>query len=257
MMVRLSNLSKHYGAFRAVDDISLEVERGQVFGFLGVNGAGKTTTLRMMAGVLQPTSGDIFIDGLSLRQYPEKVKAITGYIPDRPYLYSKLTAREFLTFVGDLYQVPHKKLRENIPNLLAEYGLEEWQHELIDSFSHGMKQRLATAAALVHDPKLLIIDEPMVGLDPHGAQLLKQQMRRFASEGRSIFLSTHSLNVAEEVSDKLAIIHEGRILTTGTLQDLRNFAGGSESGLEKVFLELTKSTNQYSTSHASRTPVSA
>jgi ABC-2 type transport system ATP-binding protein len=239
-MIEVVNVTKQYGDFAAVSDISFTVQPGEIFGFLGVNGAGKTTTLRMLAGVLKPTSGTITIGGFSMSEEPEQAKAITGYIPDRPYLYAKLTGREFLSFVADLYKVPTKVADERMDKLLEDYGLSGWKNELIDSYSHGMKQRLATAAALIHEPSVLIIDEPMVGLDPHGAKLLKDSMRRYAHENQmSVLLSTHSLNVAEEVADRLAIIHGGSILTTGTLEELREQTGGTDEGLEKMFLRLT------------------
>jgi len=238
-MIELSNVSRRYGDFYAVRDISLTVEHGEIFGFLGVNGAGKTTTLRMMTGVLKPSSGSISMGGFLMAEEPEKAKAITGYIPDRPYIYSKLTAREFLYFVCDLYGVNYKESDQRIDLLLEEYGLMDWQNELVDSFSHGMKQRLATAAALVHQPSILVIDEPMVGLDPHGARLLKDSLRKYAKEGMTIFLSTHSLNVAEELSDRVAIIDHGSILTIGSVSDLREQSGGFEDNLENIFLKLT------------------
>ncbi len=238
-MIKIEHVTKKYGNFTAVEDINLQVHAGEIFGFLGVNGAGKTTTLRMLAGVLQPSSGTITIGGYNIQKEPEKAKALTGYIPDRPYIYPKLTGREFLYFVADLYRVPGNTAESIIDQLLEEYGLLSWQHELVDSYSHGMRQRLATAAALVHSPRVLIVDEPMVGLDPHGAKLLKDAMRKYASEGMAILLSTHSLNVAEEVADRLAIINHGSILTTGTLQELREQTGGQEHGLEQMFLRLT------------------
>ncbi len=239
-MITLENVSRRYGDFVAVRDISLEVQQGEIFGFLGVNGAGKTTTLRMLTGILKPSAGRITIGGFDLEDQPRNAKQITGYIPDRPYLYPRLTAREFLYFIADLYNVPGKEVDERIDSLLEEYGLLDWQDELIESFSHGMKQRLATAAALVHKPQVLVIDEPMVGLDPHGAKLLKDSMRRYASEGMTIFLSTHSLNVAEEVSDRVAIIDHGSILTTGTVAELHEQSGEEIRNLERIFLKLTR-----------------
>jgi len=238
-MIELLNVSRKYGDFFAVKDISLEIKKGEIFGFLGVNGAGKTTTLRMVTGVLKPSSGSISLGGFLMSKEPEKAKAITGYIPDRPYIYSKLTAREFLYFVCDLYNVGYKESESRIDHLLDEYGLIDWQNELVDSFSHGMKQRLATAAALVHHPQILVIDEPMVGLDPHGARLLKDSLRKYASEGMTIFLSTHSLNVAEELSDRVAIIDHGSILTIGSVSELREQSGNFEDNLENIFLKLT------------------
>lgn len=238
-MIEIENVTKRYGNFCAVNDISLTVTEGEIFGFLGVNGAGKTTTLRMLAGLLRPSAGSIRICGFDILESPLQAKRITGYIPDRPHLYPKLTGREFLYFVSDLYSLEATQADQRIDELLSEYGLIDWQDELVESYSHGMKQRLATCAALVHDPRVLIIDEPMVGLDPHGAKLLKEALRRYAENGMSIMLSTHSLNVAEEVSDHLAIIHRGSIVSIGTLEELRHQTGGSEDGLEKMFLNIT------------------
>jgi ABC-2 type transport system ATP-binding protein len=244
-MIKIENVTKRYGSFCAVNDISLEVKEGEIFGFLGVNGAGKTTTLRMVTGILRPTSGKIVIGEYDLAEQPEKAKLITGYIPDRPYLYNKLTGREFLYFVADLYMVPAEQSEERIDKLLKDYGLSQWQDEMVENYSHGMKQRLATCAALVHKPKVLVVDEPMVGLDPHGAKLLKDRFRSYAEEGMSILLSTHSLNVAEEVADRLAIINQGKILTTGTLEEIRALTGSREEGLEEMFLQLTAGFSDY------------
>lgn len=238
-MIELRNLTKRYGSFCAVNNLNLTVEAGEIFGFLGVNGAGKTTTLRMLAGVLEPTSGFIHIDGYDMASEPEKAKAITGFIPDRPHLYGKLTANEFLHFCAELYQVPKNEIAPRVATLLSDYNLTDWQHELIESFSHGMKQRLATCAALVHRPRLLIVDEPMVGLDPHGAKMLKESLRRYSKAGTTVLLSTHSLNVAEELSDRMAIINRGEIIALGNLTEIRALAGGKEVALEQLFLELT------------------
>jgi ABC-2 type transport system ATP-binding protein len=242
-MITLKNVTKKYGSFVAVNDVCLEIPSGGIFAFLGVNGAGKTTTIRMMTGILRPSSGSIFLGGYNLLTEPLKAKAITGYIPDRPNLYPKLTGREFLYFICDIYRIPAKQADRRIDEVLEEYTLVDWQDELIESYSHGMKQRLATCAALVHDPKVLIVDEPMVGLDPHGAKNLKEAFKRYARQGITIFLSTHSLNVAEELADNLAIIQKGSILTTGTLSDIRALTGKQDEGLEHMFLELT-STEQ-------------
>lgn len=247
VIVDIRNVTKKYGNFCAVNDISLQIYSGEIFGFLGVNGAGKTTTLKMLAGVLQPSAGDLSIAGHSLNAEPIEAKRITGYIPDRPYLYAKLTAREFLYFVADLYSVEPQRADQRIAELLKEYGLTSWQDELIDSFSHGMKQRLATCAALIHEPRLLIVDEPMVGLDPHGAKLLKDAFRRYSAAGCTVFLSTHSLNVAEEVCHRLAIIDEGKIQAIGTLDEIHALTGRSHNNLESLFLELTAAGVEYST----------
>jgi ABC-2 type transport system ATP-binding protein len=238
-MIELKNLTKRYGSFLAVNDVSLEIKPGEIFAFLGVNGAGKTTTIRMMTGILQPTSGEILIGGHSLLRDPLRAKSITGYVPDRPNLYPKLTGREFLYFICDIYRVGGAEAERKIDEMLEEYSLTEWQDELIESYSHGMKQRLATCGALVHSPRVLVVDEPMVGLDPHGAKALKDAFRRYAASGVTIFLSTHSLNVAEEVADRMGIIQRGSLLTVGTLAEIRDLTGRHDEGLERMFLELT------------------
>lgn len=247
-ILSVTDLLKRYGDFTAVDKISFSIAPGEIFGFLGVNGAGKTTTLRMLAGVLKPTSGQIEIAGHNLASNPIEAKRVTGYIPDRPYLYAKLTGREFLIFVSELYEIKSSIANERIDSLLSAYGLNQWQDELIESYSHGMKQRLATCSALVHSPKLLIVDEPMVGLDPHGARLLKDSFRSYAKEGMSILLSTHSLNVAEELCDRLVIINRGKIITSGTLAEIKNAFGMGGKDLENIFLELTTSGNELAAS---------
>ena len=243
-MIELKNLVKEYGRFRAVNNISLSIKRGEVFGFLGVNGAGKTTTLRMMSGILEPTSGSITIGGYDIQANPAEAKRITGYVPDRPHLYAKLTGFEFLKFVCELYAVPENEISERISELLNAYRLVDWQDQLIESYSHGMKQRLATCAGLVHRPTVLIVDEPMVGLDPHGAKMLKRSLRQYAEQGMTVILSTHSLNVAEEISDRMTIIHRGNLLCVGTLEEIRNFAGNRDAALEDLFLQLTSATDE-------------
>jgi ABC-2 type transport system ATP-binding protein len=242
-MIELNALSKKYGSFTAVDSISLTVRPGEIFAFLGVNGAGKTTTIRMMAGILKPSEGSIHIGAHDMGSEPLAAKQITGYIPDRPYLYGRLTAWELLMFVAELYHVDHHAAHTDAEALLAEYQLSSWKNELIDNFSHGMKQRLATCAALIHHPQVLIVDEPMVGLDPHGAKHLKERFREYARSGMSIFLSTHSLNVAEEVADRLAIINHGKIIAQGSLAEIRALSSSADHDLEEIFLELTTSDN--------------
>lgn len=248
-MIEIRQLIKRYGNFTAVDNLSFSVARGEIFGFLGVNGAGKTTTLRILAGILRPTSGEVRIANVDLLADPLKAKSVTGYIPDRPHLYDKLTGREFLSFVAELYRVDETTAERQCDALLERFGLVEWQHELVESYSHGMKQRLATCAALIHSPQVLIVDEPMVGLDPHGAKLLKDSFREYSKAGMTIVLSTHSLNVAQEVADRLAIIHRGKIIAHGTLEEIRSKAGTDKSDLEQLFLELTSLPNGYQTDH--------
>jgi ABC-2 type transport system ATP-binding protein len=237
-MIRLINLNKQFGSFKAVDDVSLEVGKGTIFAFLGTNGAGKTTTIRMLTGVLQPSSGTAEIGGYDIQKNPIEAKFLMGIIPDRPYLYGKLTGREFLYFMADLYKVEAKLAKQRIAELLELYGLADWQNDLIDSYSHGMKQRLLMCSAQVHNPPVLVIDEPMVGLDPKGAKLLKDTLRKRAAEGLTIFMSTHSLSVAEEIADKLAIIQHGKIVAQGTLKELYARAQNDASDLENVFLQI-------------------
>ncbi|MEK6700225.1 MAG: ABC transporter ATP-binding protein [Nitrospirota bacterium] len=236
-MIKLSNLTKIYGALIAVKNISLEVAPGEVFGFLGPNGAGKTTTIKMMAGLLQPTSGEVRINGFDVQKEPLKAKAITGFIPDRPYLYEKLTAGEFMQFVSKLYDMPDVEKR--ISELLGLFGLTEWSGELIENFSHGMKQRLVMASALLHDPKVLVVDEPMVGLDPRGARLVKDLFKDLAAKGVTIFMSTHTLEIVENMCNRVAIINHGEIIAEGSVEDLGRLARMPESHLEPIFLRLT------------------
>ena len=242
-MIKLVHLTKLYRGFRAVDQISLEVKKGTRFGFLGPNGAGKTTTIKMMAGVLRPTEGQIVINGYDLAKEPSAVKQCVGFIPDRPFMYEKLTGLEFLHFVAGLYGLdrtaPPAWLEQRIEDLLALFELTNWEEELIESYSHGMKQRLIMCAALVHQPKVLIVDEPMVELDPKGARLVKDIFRDQAENGTTLFMSTHSLEVAEEVCDEIAIIQAGRIIAHGTPGELREQAG-MDGNLEDIFLRLTQ-----------------
>ncbi|MCP4683794.1 MAG: ABC transporter ATP-binding protein [Desulfobacterales bacterium] len=239
-MIKLVDLTKVYKDLYAVNNINLEVEQGIIFGFLGPNGAGKTTTIRMMAGVLKPTTGRIIINGMDLAKEPSKVKQCVGFIPDRPFVYEKLSGLEFLYFIAGLYHLERgQSLDKRISDILGLFDLGGWQEELIESYSHGMKQRLVMCAALVHDPKVLIVDEPMVGLDPKASRLVKDIFREQAGKGTTIFMSTHSLEVAEEVCDEIAIIQAGRIIAQGTAGTLRRRAGIGGS-LEDVFLKLTE-----------------
>ena len=237
-MIQLKNIEKKYGNFQALHPLNLHVRKGEVFGFLGPNGAGKTTTIRMLAGVLVPTAGTVSINGIDLVKNPIESKKHVGYIPDRPYLYDKLTAREFLQFVGGMYSLTPTEIRERGESLLEENGLLDRADELIEAYSHGMKQRLVLTSSLLHRPQLLIVDEPMVGLDPHGAKRIKAQFRSIANEGRTVFLSTHSLDVAQEVCDRVGILFKGRIIALGSVQDLLN--DQSSKDLEEVFLKITQ-----------------
>jgi ABC-2 type transport system ATP-binding protein len=239
-MIELVHLTKRYGATLAVDDLSVHVEAGKIFGFLGPNGAGKTTTIRMMMGLLRPTSGEVFLGGHDLAREDIAAKRLCGFVPDRPHMYEKLTGAEFLDFVAGLYSVSPVVAAQRRDDLLEMFDLTQWATELVESYSHGMKQRLVMAAALIHAPRLLIVDEPMVGMDPRGAKLLKRTFRQLARDGVTIFMSTHSLEVAEETCDRIGIIHQGQLIAVGTLDELRRQAGAhSNSKLESVFLKLT------------------
>ena len=237
-MIRFENLTKIYRGIKAVDDLNLQIPQGTIFGFIGPNGAGKTTTIKMMAGVLRPTKGRIYINGLDIAKEPSKVKRIIGFIPDRPFLYEKLSGLEFLGFKAGLYGIKEDRLDERIWDLLNLFELTEWADELIESYSHGMKQRLIIAASMIHDPRVIIVDEPMVGLDPKGAKLVKEIFKQWAGEGATVFISTHTLALAQEICQQIAIVDKGRIVASGTSEDLRKQAG-VEGDLERTFLKIT------------------
>jgi ABC-2 type transport system ATP-binding protein len=239
-MIKLIHLTKVYRGLRAVDDVNLEIKPGTIFGFLGPNGAGKTTTIKLMAGVLKPTEGRIIINGMDISEEPAEVKRCTGFVPDRPFLYEKLTASEFLYFIAGLYGLtPRASFETRMTRLLELFDLFHWKDELIESYSHGMKQRLVMCGALLHEPKVLIVDEPIVGLDPGGARLVKDIFRDRAKGGATIFMSTHSLEVAQEVCEEIAIIQTGKIIATGSAEELRKVAG-VDGNLESIFLKLTE-----------------
>jgi ABC-2 type transport system ATP-binding protein len=238
-VIQVQDVVKRYGGFTAVDGVSLEVAAGEIHGFLGPNGAGKTTTIRMIAGLLKPTSGRIVINGHDLATEPEKAKASLGFIPDRPFLYEKLTAGEFLRFHAGLYAMDEGDTARRAGEMLEIFELTRWRDELVESFSHGMKQRLVMSAAFLHRPRAVLVDEPMVGLDPRGARLIKDVFRAMAARGVAILMSTHTLEVAEEMCDRIAIILKGRIIATGTVDDLKRMAGTQDEQLTPVFLKLT------------------
>jgi ABC-2 type transport system ATP-binding protein len=239
-MITLRNLTKSYGKLVAVSNLNLSVARCEVFGFIGPNGAGKTTTIRIMGGILAPTEGSVIIDGINMAEEPERAKKRIGFIPDRPFLYEKLTGMEFMKFSADLYGVRKEIFEEKAESLLKMFSLYEWGHELIESYSHGMKQRLIITAALLHDPAVIIVDEPMVGLDPTGIRMVKDLLREKASEGTTVFMSTHSLAVAEDICDRIGVIHQGSLIATGTAEDLKRLAGVGDADLEAVYLKLTE-----------------
>jgi len=244
-LIELVNLDKHYGEKIAVSNVSLQVKSGEVFGFLGPNGAGKTTTIKMIVGLLRPTSGVVRVGGHDVQTQPLLAKAVNGYVPDTPNLYAKLSGREMLRFVGELYNIERAQIRRRIEELLRLFDLEQAGDDSIDSYSHGMQQKTALACALMHDPKVLVLDEPTVGLDPKSARLIKDILQQMAERGAAIFLSTHILEIAERMCDRIGIINNGELIAVGSMEELRNLRQGEEpilpggASLEDIFLNLT------------------
>jgi len=239
-MIRLEELTKDYGTVMAVNKLSLNVNAGEIYGFIGPNGAGKTTTIRMMGGILAPTSGTIIIGGVDMAKNPVAGKKMIGFVPDRPFLYEKLTGMEFLRFSADLYDVPRATFPQRSQELLKQFALWNWADELIEAYSHGMKQRLIIASALLHDPKILIIDEPMVGLDPEAVHMVKDILKELAAHQITIFMSTHTLSIAEDLCHRIGLIHKGTLLAQGNLDELKRIANLGEAKLEEVFLTIIK-----------------
>jgi ABC-2 type transport system ATP-binding protein len=237
-MIQSTDLTKRYGDFTAVDQLNLGVRRGEIFGFLGPNGAGKTTTIRMLVGLLRPTSGRIVVDGIDLLDQPLAARARIAYLPDTPYLYEKLTGREFIYFVAGLYRVPPDRVERRIGELLPLFGLADRADDLIEGYSHGMRQKTVLAAALVHEPRVMFLDEPTVGLDPRSARLLRDILRQLALRGATVFLSTHILEIAERMCDRIGIVDKGRLIALGTVDELHAQVDRVGS-LEDIFLDLT------------------
>jgi ABC-2 type transport system ATP-binding protein len=238
-VIKLTNLTKRYGRFTAVNAINLEVPKGELFGFLGPNGAGKTTTLRMIAGILRPTSGSVEIGGIDLARNPIVAKNRLGFVPDRPFIYEKLTGAEFLRFVAGLYDQQGPQIEHRARELLALFDLEDRRDELVESYSHGMRQKLIISSAFVHRPEVIVVDEPMVGLDPKAARILKDLFREYTRRGNTIMMSTHTLEVAEGMCDRVAIMQGGVLRACGTMDELRSSATAGAVGLEEIFLRLT------------------
>jgi len=238
-MIICSGLGKQFGPRWAIRDLDLEIPSGMVFGFLGPNGAGKTTTIQMMVGLLRPTEGTVAIDGHDIVRDPVSAKRCLGYVPDEPYLYEKLTGREYLEFTCGLFDIPVTESKPRIDHLLDVFAISADQHQLIGSYSHGMRQKIALIAALVHEPANLFLDEPTVGLDPGTARLLKNILAERASQGATVLFSTHILEIAESICDAVVIIHQGRSLVSGTIRDLRQRSVQGNERLEDIFLELT------------------
>ncbi len=237
-MIDLINLTKDYGTTIAVNNLNLHIASGEIYGFIGPNGAGKTTTIRMMGGIIEPSSGSIIIDGIDMKENPVAAKKIIGVVPDRPFLYEKLTGAEFLKFIADIYEVDAQSVRQRSDNLLRQFALWDWANEIIEAYSHGMKQRLIIAAALMHDPKILVVDEPMVGLDPFAVRMVKDIFKDLAAKNVAIFVSTHTLSIAEDLCDRIGVIHKGNLVAQGTMDELNSAAQTQKAKLEEVFLTL-------------------
>jgi ABC-2 type transport system ATP-binding protein len=238
-MLTIKNLTKKFGKFTAVDNISIDILPGELFGFLGPNGAGKTTTIKMIVGLYKPDDGKIIIDGKDNGKNPMDVKRIIGYIPDQPYLYDKLTGLEFLYFSGGLFSIPKPELKQKIEEVIDLLKIGDWLNKKTEEYSQGMKQRITIASALIHDPKLIIIDEPMVGLDPQSAHIVKQNLTKKAKEGTAVFMSTHSLNVVEEICTRVGIINKGRFIFDDSIDKLEELKQQKQHNLEELFIELT------------------
>jgi len=238
-MIRTEDLTKRFGDNAAVDGLNLTIKRGEFFCFLGPNGAGKTTTIKMLTGLLRPTRGRAVLDGYDIQKQPVEAKRIIGYIPDSPFLYEKLTGREFLRFVAGLYQMPEASVPEKTEEFLATFGFRDVADQLVEDYSHGMRQKLSFASCFLHDPTIIVVDEPWVGLDPKNIRFVKDYLRQRTREGRTVFMSTHTLSIAEEIADRIGIIHHGKLLHTGTVREIKAMAARPGS-LEDVFLELTQ-----------------
>ncbi len=238
-MIKLTNLTKRYGEKTAVSDLTLAVGRGELFGFLGPNGAGKTTTIKLIMGMLRPTSGDVEIDGLGMSKSAVEARRVIGYVPDNPYVYEKLTGREFLEFIGGVFGMEKQKMESEIRKYSARLGMADYLDYRTEEYSHGMRQKIVLAAAFIHNPKLLVIDEPMVGLDPISARVVKDIFVEFSQNGTTVFVSTHTLSLAEEICSRIGIINHGRLIAIGSKSDLRRKTSEGGGDLEDIFLQLT------------------
>lgn len=239
-MLELQNISKKFGSFTAVDNLNLKINAGDFFGFLGQNGAGKTTTIKMITGLYSPSSGNVLINGYDIQKKSVEAKQSIGYIPDQPFLYDKLTGKEFLFFCGGLYSIAKDKLKLKIDEIISELKIEGWVDKRTEEYSQGMKQRITIASALLHDPQIIVVDEPMVGLDPQSALVVKNVLKKKAEEGTAVFMSTHSLNVAEELCNRIGIIKDGKMIFEDKKEVVEHIKGTDHENLESLFLELTK-----------------
>jgi ABC-2 type transport system ATP-binding protein len=239
-MIEISNLSMRYGDLLALDGLDLVIPRGELFAFLGPNAAGKTTTIKLLTGLIEPTSGSAKICGYDIQKEPLEAKRRIGYIPDVAEFYDKLTPVEFMAFIAELFQVPHEIAKARTPELMDRFSLVPYARQRIENLSHGTRQRLAFASAFLHEPEVVIVDEPMVGLDPKNARVVKEELKARSREGVTVFLSTHLLNVAQELADRVGIINHGKLLALGTVEEIRAQAGGrADESLEELFLDLT------------------
>jgi ABC-2 type transport system ATP-binding protein len=238
-MITLENVSKSYGTKKAVENLNLHIQAGELFAFLGPNGAGKTTTIKLLCGLLFPTAGRVLIGGYDMATQGDQARQLLSYVPDLPYLYEKLTGREFLHFIAEMYGLPTELAKARIDMVIASFSLESFVDDLTERYSHGMRQRTVFASALVHDPKVLIVDEPTVGLDPYSVRKLKDELKRLSQNGTTVFLSSHSLDVVEEIANRVAIINHGKLIGVGTINELRNSAR-VDGPLEQLFLTLTQ-----------------
>ncbi|MEG0863562.1 MAG: ABC transporter ATP-binding protein [Clostridia bacterium] len=237
-MISFQNVNKSFGKMKAVDHLNMEIEDGKVFGFIGPNGAGKTTTIKILTGILAPDEGCVLLNGVDIKQNPLEAKRMFGFVPDAFDMYERLTGMEYLRFIADVYEVDAQRRKEHIEKYLHLFGLEEAANQQTRGYSRGMKQKLAITAALMHDPSIWILDEPMAGLDPQSVHILKDEMRRHADSGRTVFFSTHVLDVAERLCDEIGIINHGKLIAKGSLEELRQ--GEKDSTLEQLFLELVE-----------------
>lgn len=238
-MIEIANITKSYGSKLAVTDLSLQVGAGEVFAFLGANGAGKTTTIKMLVGLLQPDRGQLRLGPHDVVREPRLASQLVGYVPDQPFLYDKLSGREFLQFVADMHAMPAAEAAASIAEQIELFRLHEFVDRLSEVYSHGMKQRVVFAAALVHRPRVVILDEPMVGLDPLHMRVVKDRMRQLADQGTTVFMSTHTLPLAEEIADRIGVIKQGRLQFVGTVDELRQQRQRAGESLEKLFLDMT------------------
>lgn len=238
--IKLDNITKSYGDFTALKLINLEISAGELFGFLGPNGAGKTTLIRILTGIIRQTAGDVIIYGNNLNKFPRKAKSLIGFVPDRPYLYEKLTPLEYFDFMGGLYSVDSEQILAKGQEMLEMFNLWERRNELIESFSHGMKQKVAMSAAVLHDPDIFVVDEPTVGLDPKSIRLAKDFFVKLTKMGKTVFLTTHTLSVAQDLCDRIAIINHGEIVALGSMLELKEKMHMKHANLEGIFLKITE-----------------